>query len=135
MNFNTKFINIEIDINSVCEFIKNFPDKDYINSEICAITGLSNRQVRFYTGKVVKPMVKGAGRGNFNKYSKKNIVEFLLIKDLSEYGVTIEKMRKIVNESIKNYEIAIVECGIQIPTRYRRKIFKNKGEGKWLKQK
>ena len=62
----------------------------YSKQQIHDISGLSLRMIQFYTEeKIILPEKNtGKGRGNIRKYSKQSLIEFLIIKELSYYGVT-----------------------------------------------
>ncbi|MBW2631053.1 MAG: MerR family transcriptional regulator [Deltaproteobacteria bacterium] len=72
---------------------------DYTKKQISEITRLSLRLVQFYTeeGVVIPDIDEGKGRGKRRKYSCKNLTEFLLIKELSDYGITLQKIKFIMN--------------------------------------
>jgi len=71
--------------------------KSYIKKEISEITGLAPRLVQFYTdeGLITPEVDKGAGRGKVRRYSKKNLFQFALIKELRDYGINIAALKQI----------------------------------------
>ena len=82
----------------------------YTRKDIAEITGLSPRLVQFYTEEaVVTPELDlGKGRGHQRRYSLENVLQFLVIKELSDYGVNlkmimcvIESLRKKLEEDFK----------------------------------
>lgn len=70
----------------------------YTKKRIVEITGLSLRQVQFYTEQgVVTPEIDlGEGRGKTRLYSDHNLVQFMIIRGLMELGMTIGKVRPIL---------------------------------------
>ena len=71
----------------------------YIKNEVAKITGLSLRQVQFYAdqGFVFPEKDTKTGRGHKRKYTKENLMEFLVLKELSHYGITQQKMMRLLN--------------------------------------
>lgn len=84
--------------------------KSLTKSQIVETSGLTLRQVQFYTeeGLVIPEVEKGEGRGKTRKYSWTNLAHFLLIKELVDHGMTISKIRGILdyvrsNETVNDY--------------------------------
>jgi len=77
---------------------------DYTKKQIFEITGLPLRLVQFYTeeGLILPEEGTGTRRGDKRKYSKQSLIEFLLIKELQEYGIVLSKM-KFVFTFIRNH--------------------------------
>ena len=73
----------------------------YSLKHISESIGLKSRAIKFYTEQgVVSPGISaGSGRGTSRKYSKSNIVAFGIIKSLAAYGMTIGKIKNIMEES------------------------------------
>ncbi|MFO7557157.1 MAG: MerR family transcriptional regulator [Desulfobacterales bacterium] len=71
----------------------------FTKKQVAEISGLNPRLVQFYTEEgLISPIEDtGMGRGSSRKYSRKNLFFFLLIKELSYYGITKTKMETIVN--------------------------------------
>lgn len=67
----------------------------YTKKQISDISGLSPRLVQFYTeeGLILPEKNSGKGRGNIRQYSKKSLIDFLIIKELANYGITKTKMK------------------------------------------
>lgn len=77
--------------------------------QVASITGLSRRQVQFYTKEgVVTPEDLGKGKGYAHKYSRKNLREWLVLKKLVDFGLTIQKVR-FVMEGLSNHPSNILE--------------------------
>ena len=67
----------------------------YTKKEVAAISGLTYRNVQFYTEQgVVVPEVEAAGgRGKFRRYSNRDIVYFLIAGELGFYGMTVSDIK------------------------------------------
>lgn len=66
----------------------------YTKKQVSEISGLSLRLVQFYTeeGLILPEKNTGKGRGNIRQYSKKSLLDFLVIAELENYGVTKSRM-------------------------------------------
>lgn len=73
--------------------------KSYTKKEIVEITGLTPRQVQFYTEEhiVSADIDEGKGRGHIRRYSRQNVLEFLIIKELNNYGMTLQYIKLVVD--------------------------------------
>ncbi|NNF99250.1 MAG: MerR family transcriptional regulator [Desulfobacteraceae bacterium] len=71
----------------------------YTKKEVAELTALTPRLVQFYTERgVVKPHVDdGSGRGKVRRYSTNNLIEFGVIRQLVEFGITVSKISDILN--------------------------------------
>lgn len=71
----------------------------YTKSQVAKKTGLPQRMVQFYTeAGVVEPEVESeSGRGRFRKYSIKKLRQFAVIAVLYNYGLTLTKVKRIVD--------------------------------------
>jgi hypothetical protein len=70
---------------------------EFTKKEISQRTGLTLRQVQFYTEEgLIVPEGMGEGRGRFRKYSIGNLIDFLVIKELVNHGVTIKKIESVI---------------------------------------
>ena len=60
--------------------------------------GISARTVQFYTdqGLLVPEVANPSGRGTTRKYSRKNLVELLIIRELASYGLSLEKIKTVM---------------------------------------
>jgi hypothetical protein len=67
----------------------------YTKKEVAAITGLTYRNVQFYTEQgVVVPEVEAAGgRGKFRRYSNRDLVYFIIAGELGFYGMTVSDIK------------------------------------------
>jgi DNA-binding transcriptional MerR regulator len=66
----------------------------FTKKQVAEITGLGSRLVQYYTeeGVVTPEIDRGEGRGRVRRYSKNNLYEFVIIKHLTEYGLTLEAL-------------------------------------------
>lgn len=66
---------------------------------VAEITGLKLRAVQYYTerGIVTPDIDPGEGRGNLRRYGPRNLVEFSLIKVLTEYGMGFSYLKNIMD--------------------------------------
>ena len=73
--------------------------KSFIKKEVADLLNMKPGTVAFYTNEgFVKPEAyKGKGRGSTRRYSYKNLVEFLLILELSKHGLSHLKIKKVLN--------------------------------------
>jgi len=79
--------------------------KSYTKKEIAERSGLTLRQVQFYTeqGAVIPEEEKGEGRGKVRRYSKTNLLHFLLIKELIDYGMILGTVKTVLS-NLRNRE-------------------------------
>ena len=63
---------------------------DFTKKEISEISGLTPRLVQFYTeqGLILPEKNTGEGRGNVRRFSRESLFDFLIIAELSKFGVT-----------------------------------------------
>jgi len=61
------------------------------------LLGISARRIQYYTDiKLVKPEIENpSGHGARRKYSRRNLVEFLLIQELNSHGFKLEEIRSV----------------------------------------
>ena len=72
----------------------------YIKKQVSELTGLSPRLVQFYVDQnvVIPELYRGMKRGDHHKYSKRNLFEFALIKELNEWGMNVSIIKSIMKE-------------------------------------
>lgn len=88
-----------INIGKIADRILQNSKDEYTNSEIKDETGLTLRQIQYYTTeKIVTPKRKGSGRGSHHKYSQDNLLDFFVIRELWSYGITIQTIRDIFDQ-------------------------------------
>ena len=70
-------------------------DKHYTFEELCALTGLSTRTLRYYIqiGLVDKPI----GQTRAAHYLSSHLEKILRIKQLSEAGISLERIRDVLS--------------------------------------
>jgi DNA-binding transcriptional MerR regulator len=70
-------------------------DKNYTFEELCALTGLSTRTLRYYIqiGLVDKPI----GQTRAAHYLSFHLEKILRIKQLSEAGISLERIREVLS--------------------------------------
>lgn len=70
----------------------------YTKKQISEISGLSLRLVQFYTeeGLVLPEKNSGQGRGNVRIFSKRSLLDFLVIAELGHYGITKKKIAEFL---------------------------------------
>lgn len=63
---------------------------DFTKKQISEISGLSPRLVQFYTeeGLILPEKNTGEGRGNVRRFSRESLFDFLIVAELSKFGVT-----------------------------------------------
>lgn len=68
--------------------------------QVVEITGLTPRQVQFYTeqGAVFSSVDPGEGRGKSRLYSENDLIDFCIIKQMARWGMTIGVIRKFIKE-------------------------------------
>jgi len=71
--------------------------KDYTKKDVVERTEIDPRLIQFYVdSKVITPEShQGTRRGDPHRYSKKNLFEFALIKELRGYGMNLSSIRTV----------------------------------------
>jgi len=74
--------------------------EQFSKKEVTRITGVLPRNVQYLTdrGLVVPEIDSGEGRGKSRLYSKKNLVEFSILKVLGDYGMAFPKIKTLLSE-------------------------------------
>jgi DNA-binding transcriptional MerR regulator len=83
----------------------------FTKKRVSEITGLTPRQVQFYTEEgLVSPVESGGGRGRFRRYSKGNLLDLLVVQRLFSRGMTVGKIKSVIGflhefpfENMKEY--------------------------------
>jgi MerR HTH family regulatory protein len=85
-------------IETIKSFSSRFPQK-FTKKNIAEVTGLSERSVHYYTDKgLVCPSINNpVGRGKTRIYGQENLVDFEVIKRLTAFGFSLEKIHEITN--------------------------------------
>ena len=71
--------------------------KEFNKKQVAEIVGIKERQIQYYAeqGIVLPEIDRGEGRGNVRLYSKKNIIEFAIIKELIDWGCSLFIIRNV----------------------------------------
>lgn len=77
----------------------------FLNKEVAQITGLEQQTIAFYTNKgYIRPSVySGKGKGSNRKYSKQDVFQLLLIRELGSYGIRLERIKAIFSKLAKHF--------------------------------
>ena len=95
-------INIGLVLGQV-EFVNGMDKHEFNRTECSLITGIPARRILFYAEQHgLLNVKKPGGHGNARKYSRKDIAELLLIKELAARGVTVSEMCEIVQHLREN---------------------------------
>ncbi|HAR34794.1 MAG TPA: hypothetical protein DCR95_12120 [Desulfobacter sp.] len=72
-------------------------ETEFNKKRVAEITGLTERQIQFYTenGIVTPEVDPGMGRGKRRLYSHDNLFQFSIIKELTSFGIPISKLKFI----------------------------------------
>jgi DNA-binding transcriptional MerR regulator len=73
-------------------------ESSFTKKQAAEALGISSRTIQFHTdqGLLVPEVSNPKGRGTTRKYSRKNLVELLIIRELANYGLTLEKIKSIM---------------------------------------
>jgi DNA-binding transcriptional MerR regulator len=73
----------------------------FTKKQVAEAIGISLRTIQFYTdeGLLIPEIANPSGRGTSRKYSRKNLVEFLIIKELAKYGLSLGKIKAIMEKA------------------------------------
>jgi len=64
------------------------------------LSGVPSGRIRFYTDRgLINIDVVNTGRGKERSYNRNNLIELLIIKELSQYGVSLKKIKFILAEA------------------------------------
>jgi DNA-binding transcriptional MerR regulator len=74
----------------------------FTKKQMSEAIGVSLRTIQFYTdeGLLIPEIANPSGRGTSRKYSRKNLVEFLIIKELAKYGLSLGKIKTVMEKAI-----------------------------------
>ena len=75
--------------------------ESFINKEVAEILKMKQGTVAYYTNKgFIKPDIDDPrGRGTTRRYSRRNLVEFLLIPELQKHGMALPKVKETLNQA------------------------------------
>ena len=73
----------------------------FTKKQVSESLGISLRTVQYYTdeGLLIPEIANPSGRGTSRKYSKKNLAEFLIIKELAKYGLSLWQIKGIMEKA------------------------------------
>jgi DNA-binding transcriptional MerR regulator len=80
----------------------------FLNKDVARITGLKPQTIAYYTNKgyVLPEIDPGKGRGSNRYYSKKNIVQFLLIRELGKLGLSLKKIEQVLHQISTHFSLS-----------------------------
>lgn len=86
----------------------NMDEKTYKRGELKEIVGIPPRRVLFYAeNDLLTGIDTKVGRGVVRNYTKQNLFELMVIRELSDFGLELSKIKKIFREleqtSLRNY--------------------------------
>ena len=71
--------------------------KTYRRKEVQQITGIPARRIQFYTDNgIIIPEKTHTGKGIERRYSRKNLLELLIVKELAAHKVELSRIKKII---------------------------------------
>ena len=72
----------------------------YLKKDIANILKLSPRTISFYTdmGVVIPDIANPTGRGKKRVYSEENLIQFLIVKRLKKYGISLKVIKSVVSK-------------------------------------
>ena len=70
----------------------------FIRKNVADLIGMPARRIQFYTDErlVIPDVENPKGRGTTRRYSEFNMIEFLIIKELANGGISLEKIKGIM---------------------------------------
>lgn len=73
--------------------------EDYLVKEAAEIVGISVRALQFYVEKgLIVPDQPAWGKGTRRKFSKRNILEVLILRELQANGFQLDQVRKVMEQ-------------------------------------
>ena len=74
----------------------------YTNKQVADLLKMKTGTVAYYTNKgFVEPEIKNPkGRGTTRRYSRKNLVEFMLILELQRHGMSLSKVMETLRQAV-----------------------------------
>lgn len=75
--------------------------KGYSNKEVADLLKMKAGTVAYYTNKgFVEPEIENPkGRGTTRRYSRKNLIEFMLILELQQHGLSLSKVMEVLRQA------------------------------------
>ena len=74
--------------------------REFARNELEEILGIPARRIQFYTdeGLLIPEVDNPKGRGTTRRYSKFNLLELLIVRELSDSGVQLVKLKEILSK-------------------------------------
>lgn len=85
------------------------PEPTWGIEELCTLTGVARRTVRFYTQKGLLAPPQGERRGAY--YTRQHLEQLLLIRKWQAAGVSLERIGRLLKGETMNGALAAVEPG------------------------
>jgi DNA-binding transcriptional MerR regulator len=88
----------------------NAVDKSFTRKEVSKLLNINQQSIAFYTNQeiVIPEVANPKGTGKVRRYSRNNLFQFLILKELALNGVTQKKIKKIItylkNNPVKDWE-------------------------------
>lgn len=72
--------------------------KEFLKQDVVRTLGIPSRTVQLYVdlGLIIPEIANPSGRGARRKFSRNNLFQFLLIKELQKKGLTLERIRQVL---------------------------------------
>lgn len=80
--------------------VKSLLRASFTKKQSADILDITPRTIQFYTdqGLIIPEISNPVGRGKTRRYSKRNLVEFMLVRELAKNGLTLEKIKNVMSE-------------------------------------
>lgn len=80
--------------------------REFTKKEAAEVLGITPRTIHFYTdqGIIIPEKANPIGRGTTRKYSRRNLIEFLLVRELAKNGMSLEKIKNVMSELRNRYD-------------------------------
>ncbi|MCE8429786.1 MAG: MerR family transcriptional regulator [Candidatus Methanoperedens sp.] len=79
---------------------------EFTKKEAAEVLGITPRTIHFYTdqGLIIPEKANPIGRGTTRKYSRRNLIEFLLVRELAKNGLSLDKIKNVMTELRGRYD-------------------------------
>jgi hypothetical protein len=87
-----------INVSHIIEPVKKLEKNEFTRKEVAEVISLNDRMVKFYADEgLVEPGIDpGKGRGKVRRFSKRDVVDFALIKRMAAFNIKIKKIREFL---------------------------------------
>lgn len=91
---------------NVVQVYKLIMKNGYSKKEVAEMLGITPRTIHFYTdeGIIIPEISNPKGRGTTRIYSRRNLIELLLARELAKNGLYLERVKNVMNEMKKQYD-------------------------------